>query len=126
MSGKWITSKQVEIYMKARKNGKTQQVAAAQAGISERSGRSIDNLQYSNPKGKQRHWRTRQDPLASVWSPKLEPMLKAEPDLSALTLLEFIQDQYGAESYPDKLLRTFTTSGIKVAPYSRSRTRDNI
>jgi len=113
MSGKWITSKQVEIYMKARKNGKTQQVAAAQAGISERSGRSIDNLQYSNPKRKQRHWRTRQDPLASVWSPKLEPMLKAEPDLSALTLLEFIQDQYGAESYPDKLLRTLQRRVLK-------------
>ena len=60
MSGKWITSKQVEIYMRARKNGKTQQVAAAQAGISERSGRSIDNLQHSNSKGKQRHVSFRQ------------------------------------------------------------------
>ncbi len=37
MSGKWITSKQVEIYMKARKNGKTHQVSAAQAGIFERN-----------------------------------------------------------------------------------------
>jgi len=106
MSGKWITSKQVKIYMKARKNGKTQEVAAAQAGISERSGRSIDNLQYSNPKEKQRHWRTRQDPLESVWTNELEPMLATEPNLSALTLLEFIQEQYSAESYPDKLLRT--------------------
>ena len=106
MSGKWITSKQVEIYMRARKNGKTQQVAAVQAGISERSGRSIDNLQHSNSKGKQRHWRTRQDPFEAVWSNELKPMLELEPDLSALTLLEFIQEQYGAESYPDKLLRT--------------------
>ena len=63
MSGKWITSKQVEIYMKARKKGKTQQVAAAQAGISERSGRIIESHSYSNPKIKQRHWRTRQDPF---------------------------------------------------------------
>ena len=104
MSGKWITSKQVEIYMKARKNGKTQQVSAAQAGISERSGRSIENSKHSNSKVKQRHWRTRQDPFESVWLKELEPMLKAEPNLSALTLLEFIQEQHGAESYPDKLL----------------------
>ena len=106
MSGTRITSKQVEIYMKARKNGKTQEVAAAQAGISERSGRSIENSGYSSRKGIQRHWRTRPDPFESVWSKELEPMLATEPTLSALTLLEFIQEQYSAESYPDKLLRT--------------------
>ncbi len=113
MSGKWITSKQVEIYMKARKNGKTQQVSAAQAGISERSGRSIENSKHSNSKVKQRHWRTRQDPFESVWLKELEPMLKAEPNLSALTLLEFIQEQHGAESYPDKLLRTLQRRVLK-------------
>ena len=42
MSGKRITSKQVEIYMKARKEIKTQVVSAAKAGISERSGRMIE------------------------------------------------------------------------------------
>lgn len=106
MSGKWITSKQVEIYMKARKKGKTQQVAAAQAGISERSGRTIENPSYTNPKSKQRYWRTRPDPFEPVWLTELKPKLELEPDLSALTLLEFIQEQYGAETYPDKLLRT--------------------
>lgn len=106
MSGKWITSKQVEIYMKARKKGKTQQVAAAQAGISERSGRTIESPSYTDPKSKQRHWRTRPDPFEPVWANELKPKLELEPDLSALTLLEFIQEQYGAETYPDKLLRT--------------------
>jgi hypothetical protein len=106
MSGKWITSKQVEIYMKARKKGKTQQVAAAQAGISERSGRTIESPSYSNPKIKQRHWRTRQDPFEPVWLTELKPKLELEPDLSALTFLEFIQKQHGAETYPNKLLRT--------------------
>ena len=106
MSGTRITSKQVEIYMKPRKNGKTQEVAAAQAGISERSGRSIENSGYSSRKGIQRHWRARPDPFESVWSKELEPMLATEPTLSALTLLEFIQEQYSAESYPDKLLRS--------------------
>jgi hypothetical protein len=50
MSGKWITSKQVEIYMKARKNGKTQELAAAQAGISGQSYRS----QYAMNKNQQK------------------------------------------------------------------------
>jgi hypothetical protein len=106
MSGKWITSKQVEIYMKSRKQGKTQQVSAAQAGISERSGRHIEKATWSHTKGKQRNWRTRKDPFEPVWSTELEPMLQAEPQLSALTLLEFIQDKHGALNYPDKLLRT--------------------
>ena len=38
MPGNWITNRQVEIYMNARKLGKTQPVSAAQAGISVRSG----------------------------------------------------------------------------------------
>jgi hypothetical protein len=41
MSGKWIKSKQVELYRMARKNGYTQVVSAAKADISERSARDI-------------------------------------------------------------------------------------
>jgi hypothetical protein len=74
--------------MRARKNGKTQQV---EAGISQRSVCSIDNLQHSNSKGKQRHWRTRQDPIEALWSIELKPMIELEPDLSALTLFSMIK-----------------------------------
>ena len=43
MPGQRITKKQVNIYMQKRKDGLTQMVAAAKAGISEHSGRNIDH-----------------------------------------------------------------------------------
>ena len=105
MSGQWLTSNQLEIYMKARKEGKTQVVSAAKSGISERSGRIIEKGQRVDPTT-QRRWRTRTDPFETVWSSELEPMLRQSPSLSALTLLEHLQLTYGGEHFPDKLLRT--------------------
>ena len=49
MSGQWFTSKQVEIYMNARKEGKTQAVSAAKAGISEHRGRDSEKGQRIDP-----------------------------------------------------------------------------
>ena len=43
MSGKPITDQQIRLYMKQRKQGRTQVVAAAKAGLSERSARLIDH-----------------------------------------------------------------------------------
>jgi len=42
MPGNWITNQQVEIYMKARTKGYTQEVAAAKSGMSERTAREIE------------------------------------------------------------------------------------
>jgi len=44
---------------------KTQTVAAAKAGISERSARRIDQ-QVHQPQKRERNWRTRKDPLVEV------------------------------------------------------------
>lgn len=76
MSGNHITDQQIELYMVHRKTN-TQQVAAARTGISERSGRRIENNQL-NPKKPQRSWRTRQDPLEPVWDRIVLPMLHGE------------------------------------------------
>lgn len=106
MSGRWLTSKQVEIYMESRKAGKTQLASAAKASMSERMGREIDKGRYQDPRTKPRHWRTRKDPFELVWSSELELMLIRSPNLSALTLLEYLQSTYSSEVYPDNLLRT--------------------
>lgn len=106
MSGQWLTSKQVEIYMNARKEAKTQAVSAAKAGISERRGRDIEKGQRNDPSVQQRTWRTRTDPFESVWISEIEPMLQRSPALSPLTLLEHLQSTHGTETFPDKLLRT--------------------
>jgi len=106
MSGQWLTSKQVEIYMNARKEGHTQVVSAAKSGISERRGRDLEKGKRTDPSAQQRAWRTRADPFEAVWVSEIEPMLRQNPSLSPLTLLEYLQSTHNGENYPDKLLRT--------------------
>jgi len=104
MPGKEITKQQERIYMSARKEGSTQLVSAAKAGISERSGRAIEHGSLQPKKGV-RKWRTRSDPFVSVWDSELAPMLQSAPSLVPITLLEYLQEKY-PEKYPDKLRRT--------------------
>lgn len=78
--------------MQHRKQGHTQPIAAAKAGISERSGRRIDKAERK-PR-EPRHWRTRKDPLAEVWGSELVPLLEREPTLTGTTLLEYLDDNY--------------------------------
>ena len=106
MSGRWLTKKQVEIYMNCRIEGKTQKQSSAKADISERSGRDIEKGKRKDPELKVRSWRTRTDPLGSIWLSDIVPLLKAEPSLQPLTLLEHIQLTYDPETYPDSILRT--------------------
>ena len=105
MPGKWITDKQVKIYMNSRESGNTQALSSAKAGISERTGRDIEHGKRQAPQRKQRHWRTRPDPLAQVWASELEPMLEQTPGLQAITLLEYLQARYPSQ-YADTVLRT--------------------
>ncbi|MFI4963228.1 MAG: IS21 family transposase, partial [Legionellales bacterium] len=90
--------------MKARREGYTQIVAAAKSGISERSGRTIEQDKRKDPWSKSR-WRSCPDPFDKVWESELRPMLEQTPRLTAITLLEYLQGQY-PEDYPDCLLRT--------------------
>lgn len=49
MPGNWITDKQVEMYMKSRQSGDTQELSGAKAGLSVRTGREIDHGNASLP-----------------------------------------------------------------------------
>lgn len=93
--------------MAARQSGASQALSAAKAGISERSGRSIESDPSWRPasqRGK-RGYRTRVDRFEGVWASTLEPLLRSSPQLQARTLLEHLQAE-DAEAYPDSLLRT--------------------
>lgn len=75
MPGLHITDQQVHRYMSLRRHH-TLAVAAAKAGISERSARRIDkNPQLPSQKKRERHWRTRPAPLEPIW-PRVEELLK--------------------------------------------------
>lgn len=104
MPGKIINQKQIGLYMKYRKEGKSQAAAAAKADFSERSARNIENREYREAKVK-REWRTRKDPLEEVWDPELVLLLEKNPNLQARTILEYLQQKYEGK-YPDSLLRT--------------------
>jgi hypothetical protein len=103
MSGKKITVQQIRIYMQSKQSGKTQKIAAAQIGFSERSARNIEKRGFVESKPVH-DWRTRPDPFASVWDSEILPLLERSPHLQARTILEKLQQDH--EGYPDTLLRT--------------------
>lgn len=82
-----------------------QEVAAAKAGISVRSARRIERAEALPSQRPSRTWRTRTDPFAAVWESEIVPMLEAAPGLTAITLLEEMQQRHPGE-YDSKLLRT--------------------
>ena len=94
MPGQRITDHQIRLYMTARKQGDSQPIASAKAGISERSGRRIDRGELTLGAKPRRHWRTREDPLAEVWETELVPLLEANPALLPITLLDYLDDNY--------------------------------
>ena len=66
MSGKRITNNQIRLFMQSKERGKSLEVAAAQAGFSERSAYNIANRSFETANRK-RHWKTRPDPFEEVW-----------------------------------------------------------
>ena len=91
--------------MQHRQQGISQETAAAKAGISVRSGRRIENAPITPRPKNDRNWRTREDPLEAVWETELIPLLRAEPELTGTTLLEYLEEHYPTH-YDQRILRT--------------------
>ena len=104
MPGKRITDHQVHKY-KQHRNQDSQIAAAAKAGISERSARRIEEAQSLPSQRPARDWRTRQDPLESVWDSEVTPLLQTDARLNAVTLLEELQRRYPGQ-WDSSVLRT--------------------
>ena len=105
MPGQHINSKQIQIYLKARAFGCTQETAAAKGGFCVRTARRIEKGQHQPQRGKPRSWRTREDPFAEVWQSELVPMLERQPELRPMTLFEYLQEKYPGK-YDLSKLRT--------------------
>jgi hypothetical protein len=104
MPGHHIPDQQAHLFMVQRRHH-TQAVAAAKAGISERSARRIEkDPRLPSQKKRERHWRTRPDPLEHVWS-RVEELLRIEGIL-AVTIFETVQDEFGEDAVPDGVRRT--------------------
>jgi transposase InsO family protein len=104
MPGKKITDHQVHRY-KHHRNKLSQVAAAAKAGISERSAWRIEHSDTLPSQRPSRSWRTRCDPLATVWDSEVVPLLRADPQLNGVTLLEELQRRHPGQ-YDAGVLRT--------------------
>ena len=76
--------------------GKTQQTAAAMAGMSERSARKWEYGPLPSETKQERWWRTRTDPFEGVWEEEILPLLKGEAagKLRATTIIEWLEDKH--------------------------------
>ena len=70
--------------------GKTQETAAAKAGMSVRSARKWQRGPLPSETRQERTWRTRPDPFDGVWEEEIEPLLRGEAagKLKATTIIE--------------------------------------
>ena len=107
MPGFPTNTQQYRLYMKLREAGLTQVSAAVKAGLSERTGRRLEQPSHVPPGGQQapRSWRTRTDPLAGVWESELVPLLEDNPELLPKTLWEYVCQRY-PDQYDSKVERT--------------------
>ncbi|MFZ1887780.1 MAG: IS21 family transposase [Candidatus Binataceae bacterium] len=84
-----VKDAQVGVLRRKRMEGKTQEAAAATAGMSVRSARKWERGLCPSQRGKPRTWRTRGDPFAEVFEGEVVALLAADRDgvLEATTLL---------------------------------------
>lgn len=84
---------------------KTKAVAAAKAGMDEKTARKYLKLnKLPSECKKERTWRTRKDPLEKIW-PEAEKMLASNSGLQGKTIFDYFQRKYPGE-YQDGHLRT--------------------
>jgi len=91
MPGTSITRQQVKLYMSYRKNN-SQVKSASKAGISERSARRIEKSEHQAQQ-QPRQYRTRKDPFNGLFEQHLIPLLKKNPALQPITLLDVLADK---------------------------------
>lgn len=76
--------------------GKTQEAAAAAAGLSVRTARRWKHGVLPSEKRKEHDWRTRADPFETVWEQEIIPLLEADgkEELQATTILEELERRH--------------------------------
>ena len=102
-----VTDAQVRRLREKRMEGKTLAVAAAAAGMSERTARTWQTGGLPSTARTPRTWRTRVDPFAGVWATEIVPWLKADREgrLQALTLFDELRARHPGQ-FPPGQLRT--------------------
>ena len=80
--------------MRLRKTGKTKAIAASKAGMDEKTARKWARAgRMPSQSGKERDWRTREDPFAEVWH-EIEGILSRAPTVEATAVFEHLNRLY--------------------------------
>lgn len=100
-----VTDAQVRVLRRKRMEGKTQEGAAAAAGMSVRSARTWEHGPLPSQIKGPRTWRTRSDPFATVWETEVLPLLAADEDggLEATTIFDALRDGHPDAFEPGQL-----------------------
>lgn len=102
-----VRDAQVRLLRKLMNKGTTLETAAAKAGMSERTASTWQRGSLPSETKKEREWKTRKDPFATVWESEVLPLLENDKKgiLEAKTILEVLQEKHEQE-YPEAQLRT--------------------
>src|SRR5215831_16387470 len=96
---------EVKLYMQERRKGTTQRLAAARAGISERTGRTYERQGKLPSQRKRPHaWSSRANPFEQDW-PWVVTQLQKDPALQGSTLFALLCEQH-PERYRPTQVRT--------------------
>lgn len=100
-----VTGRQVRLLMKLLQEEKALPVAAAKAGMDEKTARKYRALRKTPSEVKREHdWQTRKDPFSEVWE-EIRSKLNINGGLEAKTLFEDLQRRYPGR-FADGQLRT--------------------
>ena len=100
-----VTDAQVRLLRRKRMEGKTQEVAAASAGMSVRAARKWERGALPSQSKARRTWRTRQDPFEGIWEGEVVPLLEADDDggLEAKTIFDALMERHRGRFEPGQL-----------------------
>jgi hypothetical protein len=91
---------EVKLFMQARHKGATQQIAAAKAGMSERTARRYERAgKLPSELKRPRTWRTRPNPFEEDW-PWVEAQLQRDPALQGTTLFALLCERHPGRYHP--------------------------
>lgn len=102
-----ITDEQIRLFRRKRIQGKTQEAAAAAAGITAKTARPWEAGPLPSSTRVPHDWRTRPDPFTKVWGSHVLPLLVADKKgkLQAKTVLKELREQFPGE-FPYGQIRT--------------------
>jgi hypothetical protein len=91
-----VSDAQVRLLRQKRMEKKSQEAAAATAGMSVRSARKWEKGPLPSETKRPRSWRTRTDPFGGVWEADVEPLLAVDSEgvLEATTVLEVLEERH--------------------------------